>query len=853
MSKCSEDKKFAENLEEDSVSSSLQLYQSLTTKLEILSNSIKVFLEFVSKGILYILGFNPMMYIGSGDGHMSSNNASLRRRSRRNRSTDINHRHDSNEYVGSSGICSSGGDSGTQPDSSDSDSRCCFGVTRLKRFILRRRRQTQNACRRYENRHTRQRKNESPTPLKQVQESPLPVGDGERKSISSDSSETDHSETQITLPKIELTVAESMPLEEKHSPDNIETLQVLCRKEMPDDNIEKNLEKKNTKQRSPKSLFTQPKYPERSWHGKPVPESFKLTGVNRRRNKSNSFIHRPVPFSALIAEPAVADDTRDGSSENVNKETKVDSELSSSESLLFNKIVEEVSSTPLEKTEEDVIQCGLKHIDIVNTPKKLEHVTRMYCTATQALRRLNALDEIFDEAIHCCRRGVYNYMRFGTGEHYENKCDAKILYFKAVVHFYNQFKQCALNRNHDIGQFIKKSKDKAEREIHIDTDKEITTTARPLHTDIENQTRKCLGNKFQENSESTDFSKKNEVTESNSWEDLSDSEVESIPDISPDNHNKIKQGISEYLTGVLGSEGVDTNKSFQESIDCLSDHFSKLGVNDSRLDPGETRSEPADSSSNPEEAKGKTCFKVKVFQFQPATSSNPFSCVSRKSETRFDQVNPWKGSNVMTKPLGNFTKIPFSPLKSSAEKNRDSVNAESEPVKTHAVTDNLESNTIREDTTEEQQTGISGPDTCKVADSEEQTHYPVGCENLYKTLVKREYHKILIETFLGTENNGSDSEDNQLEDAKTSDENPYDESPMDVTHGNKSSSDWCETEQRDSNQHEAPRQSGKCVIYINTPPPFFRSSKLLTWLRCVRLSIINIKIQTQILIDRWRI
>ena len=788
MSKCSEERDFAVQLEKDSFNSSTELYLSLTTKLQNLSSRIKAFLEFVSNGILYILGFNPQMYSnlsGSGDGSISSGKAHLQRRSRKNYSYFDKHMHSAKENGSSSS-----GDSSNQPDSSDSETRCCFGVNRLKRFVLRRRRQAHHAKRRHEKRHVKRKTDESAS-----------------------------------------TSAKSVPVEEKQNSVSVEKLQDLCRKSMTDDNIEKNLEKDEATKGSHKSLFTKTKNQPHPSRRKPVSESIMISaGYYQKRNMPDSTMNSDCVSTMTTEAQSIAEDverventdrvvnaqietdnldiknktsctgeTIDSdlhisgailSSENVNKNTDISPIRPSRNSELFNKILEEASCKPLEKAEEDVIRGVLNRPVFESISYRLP-LTSIYCTVVQALRqRMKSRDKIFEESMHSCRRSIYNYIKRDTEEHSEDTYDTETLYFKAVVHFYNQFKQCALDHNYDIGRFIQKSKDEAERELHMNTDKEIATAVRRLDKESEDNIITSIRGLFQESSE---IIQENEDTRPITVMKSSNIETGYMTENRQDNINQIKQDMSEYLTR-FAVEGVETNKSFQESIDCLSDHFAQLGMKDNQSKPVETQSVPTDA----EEAKGKTCFKVKVYHFQPAT--NPFSIEPIKSETRFDHINPWKGGSVITSPRGNATTTPQSTEETSAENFGQVRNTEFIRNDTPELNES-ERNIAHEDMIGEHQAGF--PSQKLGTNSEKQGYYTFGCGEMFRDMMRREYPAVFTSNPVDTKNYDSDTEEDILEDiyrhVKKLKKMSYD--GMTGEEG--------ETEQNISGQHEAERQSGK--------------------------------------------
>ena len=834
MSKCSEERDFAVQLEKDSFSSSTELYLSLTTKLQNLSSRIKAFLEFVSNGILYILGFNPQMYSnlsGSGDGSISSGKAHLQRRSRKNYSYFDKHMHSAKENGSSSS-----GDSSNQPDSSDSETRCCFGVNRLKRFVLRRRRQAHHAKRRHEKRHVKQKTDESASPRR--------LNVGCEGIIPSGSSGTDCSinETQITGPKIELASAKSVPVEEKQTSVSVEKLQDLCRKSMTDDNIEKNLEKDEATKGSHKSLFTKTKNQPRQSRRKPVSESIMISaGYYQKRNMHDTTMNSDCVSTMTTEAQSIAEDSDrvvnaqietenldiknktsctgetsasdlhiSGaimSSENVNKNTDVSPIRPSRHSELFNKILEEASCKPLEKAEEDVIRGVLNRPFFESISYRLP-LTSIYCTVVQALRqRMKYRDRIFEESMHSCRRSIYNYIKRDTEEHNKDTYDTETLYFKAVVHFYNQFKQCALDHDHDIGRFIQKSKDEAERELHMNTDKEIATAVRRLDKESDDNIITSIRSLFQESSE---IIQENEDTQPITVKESSNIEAESMPETSQDNIKQIKQDMSEYLARFV-VEGVETNKSFQESIDCLSDHFAQLGMKDNQSKPVETQSVPTDA----EEAKGKTCFKVNVYHFQPAT--NPFSIEPLKSETRFDHINPWKGGSVITSPRGNVTTMPQSTEETSAENFGQVRNTEFIRNDTPEINES-ERNIAHEDMIGEHQAGF--PSQKLGTNSEKQGYYTFGCGEMFRDMMRREYPAVFTSNPVDTENYDSDTEDTFiLEDiyrhVKQLKKMSYGEN-VDGTTGEEG-----ETEQNISDQHEADRLSGKYKMSRVTRKPIF--------------------------------
>ena len=231
MFKCSDQRDFAEQPEKDSFSSSSKLYQFLSTRLQNLSVSIKTFLEFVSNSILYLLGFNPQMFERSGSGDGSG--ASCKKSSYFDYKKD-----DASENGDSCGAYSStkylSGDSGNELDSSDSESRCCFAVSRLKRLVLRQSRQRYHARRRHEIGRIKQKAHESETPKRGKQN--LNVGDGQKENITSItgcSTEEDKirlQNTPSTERKEGVSLSKSISAEEIDQSVNIETLQDLCRK-----------------------------------------------------------------------------------------------------------------------------------------------------------------------------------------------------------------------------------------------------------------------------------------------------------------------------------------------------------------------------------------------------------------------------------------------------------------------------------------------------------------------------------------------------------------------------------------------------------------------------------------------
>ena len=448
---------------------------------------------------------------------------------------------------------------------------------------------------------------------------------------------------------------------------------------------------------------------------------------------------------------------------NMNEVIEVASGRLSSNSILFNKIMVEVSCQPLEKAEEDDIRNVLNPCVISSDPvyDRLEHVTRIYCTTTQALRqKLKVRDTIFDVAIHSCRRSIYNYINWRTEEHREKSCDTETLYFKVMIYFYKYFKQCALDQNHDISRFIKKSKDETEREFLINTDKEIATAVRRLNQmDTEDHILSSIKTLFQENSETI---KKKKDIEPINGEVSSKTKTECAPEIRPDNVDQTKQKVSGYLTR-FGDEGAETNKSFHESIECLADHFSQLVVKDNHLEPVEGQSLPTDVRNTPTEGKVKTCFKLKVFHFNPQISV--FSRESRKSETRFDQINPWKAVNITTDLRENFTTTSLSPIETTAEKLDELMDAEY--IRDDATNTNLdvkldrpENRDALDNMIERLQTEIS---TLRPV-TERQNYYGIGDAEIIRSMMMREYPGVFTDSTTDTDSYDADTEEDTLGD-----------------------------------------------------------------------------------------